>query len=195
VTGLIPRREVIGPQECPLFYRWTLLAPRIRGRVPFKLMVHRFLPNRTDADVPHDHPRSFLTVVLRGGYVDWIVCPRCRGRLFVPEPGIGWERARHTGEFRACLWCRDDLNMPCGVVVGEQLRAPAVRFRHAEHAHMTETHDRGAWTVVVMGPESRRWGFWRRGEWWPFREFEQRFGFTWRCEEPEQARRRLAALS
>ena len=32
-----PARETIGPPECPLFYRWTLLAPRIRGRCRSRL--------------------------------------------------------------------------------------------------------------------------------------------------------------
>lgn len=154
---MIPRRELIGPPECPLFYRWTLLAPRLRGSVPFKVMVHRFLPDRMDADVPHDHPRSFVTVCLCGGY--------------------------------------DDLTLSGGkLVVTDVLRAGSVRYRRADHAHMTRTDSRGAWTVVVMGPEVRAWGFWRDGRWWPFREFERVFGFAWRCEEPDEALARFSTI-
>jgi hypothetical protein len=143
-------REIIGPPECPLFHRWTLLEPKIRGRVPFKVMLHHFMPNRQDADVPHDHPRSFVTLVLRGGYDDLI--PDANGDLHV----------------------------------GDHLSAPTVRFRRAEHAHMTRTDDRGAWTLVIMGPERRPWGFWREGKWWHVKEFERIFGFAWRCADPDE---------
>jgi len=81
-------RETIGPPECPLFYRWTLLAPRFRRRVAFKVMVHRFIPNRQDADVPHDHPRPFITFVLRGGYDDLVRCPACGGSQRVDDPAL-----------------------------------------------------------------------------------------------------------
>lgn len=193
-----PERETIGPDECPLFYRWTLLAPRIHGRVPFKLMVHRFIPNRQDADVPHDHPRGFITLVLRGGYDDLVLCPACGGceRIADPEllPNVGGTEIGYDGE--EFTWSEADCWMPCptcstpergptGLVLAERLNAPAVRRRRAEHAHMTRTDGRGAWTLVVMGPERRAWGFWRLGRWWNWREFEQRFGFTWRCEEPD----------
>lgn len=151
----LPEPEVIGPPECPLFLRWTLLAPRLRGKALCKVMVHYFFPHRQDADVPHDHPRSFVTFVLDGGYDD-----------IVPD-----------GD---------------GLAVGDRLNAPTVRFRRAEYAHMTRTDERGAWTLVVMGPEKRPWGFWRRGEWWGVEEFEQRFGFAWRCEEPDMAIREAA---
>lgn len=164
----LPNRETIGPPECPLFYRWTFWAPRWRGRTPFKVMVHRFIPNRQDADVPHDHPRSFLTIVLRGGYEDWVRCPEhtSTGAAVGPDP----------------FYCEHCDNR--GVVLSETLTAPAIRFRRADHAHMTRTDDRGAWTLVVMGPEVRPWGFWRYGRWWAFREFEQTFGFAWRCDAP-----------
>lgn len=178
---MLPERETIGPDECPLFYRWTLLAPRICGRVPFKVMVHRFLPNRQDADVPHDHPRGFVTFVLRGGYDDLVPCPRCNGRRYLDDALAG---VLDRCPVFDCPGCGAR-----GLVLGDRLSAPAVRRRSADHAHMTRTDDRGAWTVVVMGPERRPWGFWRFGRWWGFREFEQRFGFAWRCAEPDEGLR------
>lgn len=174
----LPRAEMIGPPECPLFIRWTLLAPRIRGRVPFKLMVHHFMPERQDADTPHDHPRAFLTVVLRGGYDDLVPCPECEQR------GSQWARVGdddlHDWVEVRCQRCRGR-----GIVMGDRLNAPTLRFRLASYAHMTRTDERGAWTLVLMGPITRQWGFWREGRWWPMRLFEETFGFAWRCEEPD----------
>lgn len=174
--SLLPKRERIGPAECPLFDRWTLLAPRWRGRPVFKVLLHHFAPNRQDADVPHDHPRSFVTLCLRGGYDDLVRCPSCDGAVwkFTGTGGFG-------NGYQPCSACGR-----LGLVVGDRLRAGSIRYRPADHAHMTRTDDRGAWTLVVMGPEVRPWGFWREGRWWAFREFERTFGFAWRCAEPDE---------
>lgn len=78
--------EIIGPVECPLFLRRTLLAGRWG-----KLLVHRFLPGASDR-VPHDHPRSFVTVCWQGGYDD----VRKDGRIdIVRAPAIRWRPAVH----------------------------------------------------------------------------------------------------
>ena len=128
--------------------------------------------------MPHDHPRGFLTIVLRGGYDDLVPCPTCRGtRDALLDPGASSEQRLIYGPCARCSGL--------GLVVGDRLRAPAIRRRRAEHAHMTRTGNDGALTLVVMGPEVRPWGFWREGRWWAFREFERVFGFTWRCEEPD----------
>lgn len=143
--------EVIGPAECPIMYRRTLVSTRW-----FKLLVHRFVANAGD-EAPHDHPRSFLTVVVRGGYDDIQPCPRCR-------EGFDFE----------CLH-------PDHAGIVDEVRAPTLRYRRAEHAHVTKAGPKGATTVVVMGPLRREWGFFRDGRWYPWRTFERLFGLNWRC--------------
>lgn len=129
--------EVIGPPDCPLMFRRTLLEGGRFG----KLLLHRFVPGANDRDC-HDHPRSFVTLVLRGGY--------------------------------------DDIQ-PDGTV--ERLRAPTIRYRPAAHTHITRVHTDGATTVVVMGRLVRAWGFLREGRWFAWRDYERRFGLSWRCDE------------
>jgi hypothetical protein len=168
----LPRREVIGPPDCPIILRWTLLGePTWPGRWPFKVMVHRFPPNADDRDA-HDHPRPFVTLVLRGGYDDDVPCPTCRGTA----------RRDATSD--------PLVEVPCecgdGLVPGDRVRAPALRRRRAEYAHRTRVLPSGAWTVVVMGPVRRPWGFWRAGGWWPFRDYEREFGFAMRCDDLDQ---------
>lgn len=169
------RREVIGPPECPLVHRWTLAwaGKRFGSRLP-KLVLHRFLPDREDQDV-HDHPRGFVTFVLRGGYDDLVECSRCCGAGAVAvDPG------EHRMGATTCDGC-------CGrgVVVGDSLRAGEWRRRSARYSHMTRTGQHGAWTLCLMFAVERDWGFWREGRWWPFGEYERRFGMAMRCgDEP-----------
>lgn len=153
--------EVIGPPECPLMLRRTLLAGRVG-----KLLLHRFLPGANDRDY-HDHPRPFITIVYRGGYDDIQPCRSCDG------DGRGG----------------DYLGIPCedcwgnGIGKVDRVRAFTIRYRSAEHAHITRVHDDGAKTIVVMGPLVRAWGFVRDGRWWPWAKYEETFGLGFRCED------------
>lgn len=132
------KAESVGQPECPLFYRWTLW-----DRWGFKVLLHHFMPNLADPDV-HDHPRSFVTFVLRGGYLDRALDGR-----------------------------------------REVMSAPKVRYRRADHAHNTVTGSWGAWTLVVMGPLRRPWGFWRGGHWYNFDDYKELFGFARLCDTEE----------
>lgn len=128
--------EEIGPPDCPILYRREFLVTRW-----FKVLWHEFMPGASD-EVHHDHPRSFVTFVLRGGY--------------------------------------DDVQ-PDGTV--DRVYAPAIRYRPAEHAHITRVGPKGATTIVAMGRLRRDWGFWRDGKWFQWRTFERLFGLNWRCPE------------
>jgi hypothetical protein len=141
--------EVIGPPDCPLFLRWTLL--KLRG---YKLLVHRHMPYARDKDC-HDHPADFVTVCLWGSYEN-----------LVPT------------------WPGEPLR------VSDVVRAGTIRFRAAEHAHCTSVGPRGCWTIVLMRPKRRKWGFWRGDRWWYFKDYEDEFGFAMRCEDlPKEYRK------
>jgi hypothetical protein len=150
----LPDTEVIGPPECPILHRWTLLElgrKVTEGSGPsrrFKVLLHHFQPNADDR-AEHDHPRSFVTIVLWGSYVD------------TSNDGTKVERM-HFGK---------------------------VRFRPATHRHVTKVGPHGCWTLVIMGPIRRRWGFWADGRWYFWRDHEKLFGFGMRCpEEAEDGR-------
>lgn len=185
--------EVIGAPDCPLILRWTIFEAvpadaagdadffRHKTRALFypplwlcrdrKLMIHHFLPEVEDRD-PHDHPRGFWTFVVRGSYFDLVPCYACEGHGFE-------EAARSTSEgvapFR-CSFC-DGI----GTVIGEVMRPGKLRFRPAKHTHITQSGPDGAWTVVLMQPFERAWGFWRKGRFWTFKDYERAFGFAHRC--------------
>lgn len=164
--------EVIGPPDCPIMLRWTLV--KLCGR---KLMVHHFLPNADDRAC-HDHPSPFITMVLRGWYDDMAPCPLCSGagtKINLPLDLDGL-RTYEAARVERCQQCSGTT-----VVLRERMSAGAIRYRRAEHVHRTKVGPRGCWTVVLMGRKQRRWGFWHEGRWWFWREFERRFGFGMRC--------------
>jgi hypothetical protein len=163
--------EVIGPPDCPIIYRWTLLK---LGDT--KLLLHRFPPNADDRDM-HDHPRPFWTVVLRGGYDDLVPCGTCGGQQ--------WRRSTYGAGDVPCEDCFDG-----GMVPGDRLRAGDVRRRAASYTHRTRVLPEGAWTLVLMGPLRRRWGFWRGGRWWFWKDYEEEFGYAMRCEDLNKEHRR-----
>jgi hypothetical protein len=198
--------ELIGPDECPIIKRWTLLqfgrreevassvaednAERRSGYAKqaddaggksgvfrqrprrWKLLLHRF-PGRVDDRDVHDHPRRFWTLVLWGSYVDATPCPTCRGTGTLPfESPLPWGPI-----FAACDECAGRGER------FETVRAGTVHFRPANHTHRTIA-DRGAWTLVLMGPIERPWGFVSKdGRWWPWREYRAKFGHGTVCDK------------
>lgn len=171
--------EVIGPPGCPLMRRWTVAVAtggkrdeavliRLPQWIGFKLLVHHFLPNTEDVD-PHDHPRPLWTLILKGGYLDLVPCPECDGLRRFPLAA--------PGAYVDCARCR------CrGVVLGEEMTRGRFRYRPAEHRHVTKVSSAGAWTLCLMGPLKREWGFWRDGQLFDWRSYEHKFGLAFRCE-------------
>lgn len=172
-----PYREVIGPPNCPIMVRWTLFAHGDRWP---KLLVHHFLPNADDRAV-HDHPRGFVTVVLKGRYDDMKPCPRCEGA----GRYLGVDQDAEVGPWDAPPHVSVRCDCTGGVVLNERMHARVVRYRPAEHQHRTKVGPRGCWTLVVMGPLRRSWGFIVGGAWMRWAEFERRFGWGMRCGDED----------
>lgn len=58
-------RFVIGPAEDPYMIRWRLFE------CPwFRVFFHRILRDDSDRHL-HDHPFSFVSLIVRGGYWEW----------------------------------------------------------------------------------------------------------------------------
>lgn len=68
---------------------------RERKWFPFNIFVHKFL--KSDPDDLHDHPWSYATLILKGGYYEWIPKFDQQGKKFA-EVAV-W---RGPGHFRVC---------------------------------------------------------------------------------------------
>ena len=53
----------------PYLERYYLFL-RERERFPFNVFLHKFL--KSDPDDVHDHPWPYATLILKGGYYEWI---------------------------------------------------------------------------------------------------------------------------
>jgi hypothetical protein len=186
----IRKPEVIGPPGCPLMRRWTIFVEfegageeavlfRRWHFFGYKLLVHHFLPNTEDVD-PHDHPRALWTLILKGGYLDLVPCSDCDGKgvrvdkIILGDPGLP---DIEVGELNVCATC-DGRKL----VVGDRMTRGVFRHRPAEHRHVTKVSSAGAWTLCLMGPKEREWGFWRNGKLFDWRAYEHKFGLGFRCE-------------
>lgn len=187
--------EVIGDPHCPVLLRWMLF--QFRGKPvrlnddststhSNKVMLHRFLPNSHDRDT-HDHPWPFLTIVIRGMYENLTECKRCHGTKMVGACNC------EIGETppQNCWSCSGPVSsMACPECSGmghavEILRAPRVRYRPAEHAHITRTREQGAWTIVITGSARRVWGFWLDRTWIDWRTYTSQYGSGMVCDDGE----------
>lgn len=61
-----PTRYDIGRLGDVYLTRWTVLGKRYSGQ--YRAFLHLF--HRSDADALHDHPWSFITLILWGGYFE-----------------------------------------------------------------------------------------------------------------------------
>jgi len=76
----------------PYLERYYLFL-KDRDRFPFNVFLHKFL--KSDPDDLHDHPWPYFTVILRGGYYEWI--PVFNGHGAKIHEYAVWRRA---GSFR-----------------------------------------------------------------------------------------------
>jgi hypothetical protein len=58
----------------------------------------------------------------------------------------------------------------------KRYHAPWARTFPAEHRHRIITPDPPCWTLVIVGPWVREWGFWHRGAFIPWRKYVDGYG-------------------
>lgn len=78
----------------PYLERYYLFL-KDRDRFPFNVFLHKFL--RSDPDDLHDHPWPYATLILKGGYYEWVPQFNSAGEK-IGEIGM-W---RGPGHFRVC---------------------------------------------------------------------------------------------
>ena len=108
------------------------------------LFLHRMAAPDPGPDL-HDHPWAFLTIPLWGGYVE----QRADTRSAPLYAAIAEQQG--TPPARGCLERRRPLR-------------PRL-FRLDECHQIVELRRRTCWTLVLIGPRRRRWGFYTASGW------------------------------
>jgi hypothetical protein len=122
------RHRIIMDRECnePLLERYYLFL-KDRKTFPFNIFVHKFC--KGDPGDLHDHPWPYFTLILKGGYYEWIPG-------HIDENGK-WNcevrKWRGPGHFRFCS---------------------ATSYHRIELVDGVTP-----WTLFMPGPQQREWGF------------------------------------
>lgn len=101
----------------------------------------------------HDHPFTFTSLILKGGYVEHR--PGCRCWVFVPT--------------------EETISPPSGPC--KRYGALSIVHRKAEEFHRLELIDeKPTWTFVIAGPYRRDWGFLLpSGKWQDHRDYHRSY--------------------
>ena len=92
----LDRKRIIMDRQCnePLLTRYYLFL-KDRKKFPFNIFLHKF--HKGDPGDVHDHPWPYATLVLKGGYYEWVPEFNSKGEM------IGEIRHwRGPGHFRIC---------------------------------------------------------------------------------------------
>jgi len=89
------RKRIIMDRQCnePLLTRYYLFL-KDRKRFPFNVFLHKF--HKGDPGDVHDHPWPYFTLILAGGYYEWV--PKFANEIMIGEIRM-W---RGPGHFRFC---------------------------------------------------------------------------------------------
>jgi len=131
---LLKSREIKREDGKLYMKRWHILSTPWFG-----IKLHKIVAS--DYDCLHDHPWSFISLILKGGYVE-------TRRVITDDKGFSW-RASSEDEFEDVTRIYHPGN---------------ILWRPAKTIHRLEIHQ-PCWTLVLNLKRSREWGFWTPFGW------------------------------
>ena len=89
------KRIVLDRQSNEPYLERYYIFLKDRKKFPFNIFIHKFL--KSDPDDVHDHPWPYATLILKGGYWEWVPQFNSKGEKFGEI--AKW---RGPGHFRIC---------------------------------------------------------------------------------------------
>lgn len=119
----------------------------------FQINIHKIL--LSDHDCLHDHPWSFISIILRGGYYE---------RTFLID-GLKGSAKAELEYFHQ--------KYPMDYIRKKWYGVGRILWRPAEWRHSLELPaGKTATTLVVTFKRRRRWGFWTKGGWKFWKDYQ-----------------------
>jgi hypothetical protein len=153
---LFPAKVIAGCRDPkPLMTRRRILSTPW-----FAIKLHHFHRSDEDREV-HDHPWPFISLILCGGYDEVTPPPSTQKWL------LQWEVANEVQTMADPRY-----------IVRRRYRPGSLLFRPARWAHRVELLDlvHGSWSLVIVFPKVREWGFHTLRGWLPWRVFHGQAG-------------------
>jgi hypothetical protein len=149
--------QELGKPECPYLKRWVLNFGK------FSIRLHHWIGS-DDPRYMHDHAWGFYTLVLKGGYTDVTGAPMHEGnKCPYCDANSAWPYD--------CSVCQRSIRTNY-----QHLKAGSFTYRPAHHKHTVQTDPGGAWTLLLVGPFKRKWGFYVDGKFVGVRQYFREFG-------------------
>lgn len=128
----------------PYLIRWNLFGLG-RDSSLFSIKVHKILVS--DDACMHDHPWAFLSVILKGGYIE------TANAADVQAGENGWTYSR---------FCRKSRMM----TTWKYINPGSIIYRPANWAHRLDIDpENPCWTLVFTFRKVKTWGFFTPGGW------------------------------
>lgn len=166
---LFPFTDIKREESGDIYLRRWFLYPRDKdfdkNKGKGRLYLHKFYRGDEDEHL-HDHPWSFTSLILTRGY--WEETPfdvEREGWYGMPPHGYRWCGIGESGERKRKFYPAFSL-----------LRRPAT-WRH----RVILKDEKPVWTLVRTGSKERSWGFWLKGVFCPWRNYQD--GVCWCAED------------
>lgn len=129
------------------------------------IYLHKF--HRDDSDELHDHPWSFISIVLWNGYIE---------ETFLKSPTLyGFEKLTYHVFQKmqySPLYFKNKKELP--LTHKKRIWPGQVIFRKATHAHRVELiNGKPAYTLLINFGYVRQWGFFTKNYWQHFKSYFQ----------------------
>lgn len=158
-----------------LYMRRWFLGPAVFG---WRLQIHRIDMPDQDRWL-HDHPFDAYFWILAGGYEEELATE------FQPLAAEAFPLAFRTRDLIRLVddlpMCESDAEaltsrLPFLIPTAFErcTRTPGIRFHRARQPHRILAHlRRRTWTLALVGPRVRAWGFWTDKGWVPWRRLPE----------------------
>lgn len=146
------RKKIITREDnTPYLIRYTIFTCKL-----FSIKIHKILIS--DDACLHDHPWSFISIILKGGYVE--------------ERIIKWNHFPFDSSYKIKKCILDHDNNRWGLKHKRLYGPGSILFRKAKTTHRLQIYQT-AWTLVITFKKIKSWGFFTKNGWVEWFKYKQ----------------------